>query len=165
MDDFVRHEPPLITPEKEMLVEWLDYHRATLLQKVAGLSDEDLRRKLTPSGLSLLGLVKHLANVERWWFQIDFAGRDIAPLSDGSDPDAAWRIEADESTEAILDLYKGEVRKARQIVDAANLDDTARIDGRVFSLRWIVVHMIEETARHNGHADILREMIDGVTGE
>ena len=168
MDDFERVDPPLDSTEEEMLNAWLDYHRATLLLKVAGVSDEDLRRKLTPSGLTLLGLVKHLAYVERGWFQETFSGRVLYSPETPDDPDADWRIEPGESTAEILELYRQEVREARRIVGSASLDDISKKNssrGNSFSLRWIMQHMIEETARHNGHADILREMIDGVTGD
>ena len=145
---------------------FLDYHRATLLMKIDGVSDEDLRRPMTPSGTSLLGMVKHLAYVERWWFQKDFLDRDVSAPWTEEDPDADFRIEPDESTQEIVDLYQRECQISRDIVAAASLDDlAARAKRKDFSLRWIVVHMIEETARHNGHADILRETIDGVTGE
>lgn len=145
---------------------FLDYHRATLLWKIDGVSDEDLRRPMVESGTTLLGIVKHLAYVERWWFQKDFLGKDVwAPWTD-EDPDADFRIEPDETTQQIIDLYHQECEKSRQIVGAASLDDVAKHEKRAgFSLRWILVHMIEETARHNGQVDILREMIDGTTGE
>lgn len=168
MADFKRIDPPLAASEEELLNAFLDYHRATLLLKVAGVSDADLRRQLTPTGLTLLGLVKHLAYVERWWFQAVFAGREVYFLDSPDDPDADWRIEPAESTAEILELYRQEVRESRRIVAAASLDDIAKKSGgrnSGHSLRWIMLHMIEETARHNGHADILREMIDGVTGE
>ncbi len=167
MHEFERVEPFQAAGEREMLVTWLDYHRATVLLKIDGLGDEAGRRLLTLSGLSLLGLVKHLAYVERWWFQSVFAGREVAyPMTD-DDPDAEFRIEPHESTADIIELYRQEVRTARQIMEAAGLDDVARNSGGRRSghtMRWIIVHMIEETARHNGHSDILREMIDGVTG-
>jgi len=150
---------------------FLDWQRATLLMKVDGVSDEDLRRPMVPSGTTLLGMVKHLAYVERSWFQSVFAARVVDfPWTD-DDPDADFRIEPDESTAGIVDLYETECQKSREIVADASLDDIARGEAGVndprrrFSLRWILVHMIEETARHNGHADILREMIDGTTGE
>jgi hypothetical protein len=160
-----RRDPPLVAPEKEMLAAFLDYHRATLLWKVDGLSDADLRRPMTPSGLSLLGLVKHLGYVERSWFQIGFAGQDLpVPWSD-ADPNADFRIEPGETTVAILAFYKEQVERSREIVASAALDDLARHPGRARTLRWIMLHMIEETARHNGHADLMRDAIDGATGE
>lgn len=165
-----RRDPPEAASEKEMVAAFLDYHRATLLWKVDGLTDADLRRVMTPSGLTLLGMVKHLAYVERWWFQAVFAGEVVSfPWTD-ADPDADWRVESDETVAAILDLYRTEVARSRTITNAANLDDLARRPqtwpvGGAQTLRWIMLHMIEETARHNGHADLMREAIDGATGE
>ena len=159
-----------------MLGAFLDYHRATLLWKIEGLSDADLRRSIVPSGVTLLGMVKHLAYVERWWFQAVFAGENVAfPWTD-ADPDADWRVEPGETTAEIIALYKAEVRRSREIVAAGDpdaltprtmgeLDSLARRPDEKKSLRWIITHMIEETARHNGHADILRELTDGATGE
>jgi uncharacterized damage-inducible protein DinB len=143
-----------------------------LLNKIDGVSDEDLRRPMVPSGVTLLGIVKHLAHVERAWFQRRFAGRDVPPMPrTPDDPDPDFRIETDETTQQIIDLYKSECEISREIASSASLDDIAvgtepDSGGRTgFSLRWILTHMIEETARHNGHADIFREMIDGSTGE
>jgi len=139
--------------------------------KIDGVPDEDLRRPMVPSGTTLLGMVKHLAYVERSWFQRVFEAREVDfPWTD-ADPDADFRIEESESTVEIIDLYKRECQLSRDIVAGASLDDIVKGEPgandtrRGFSLRWILVHMIEETARHNGHADILRELIDGTTGE
>ncbi len=163
-----RQDPPLAAPEKETLEAFLDYQRATLLCKVDGVSDEDLRRPGTPSGLTLLGLVKHLAYVERSWFRNVFAGEGVAfPWSD-QDPDAEWRVEPHETTEQTLALYRDEIVRCREVTRDCSLDASARRPppwGSGVTLRWIMLHMIEETARHNGHADILREAIDGQTGE
>lgn len=161
-----RAKTPRAAPEKVMLGAFLDYCRATLLLKIAGLSDEELRRPMVPSGITLLGMVKHLAYVEIWWFSVVFAGEDDpAPWSE-DDPDADWRVEPDESTAAIVALYQDAAARSRAIAEAASLEDHAgRPDRSDHTLRWIMLHMIEETARHNGHADIMREMIDGVTGE
>ncbi len=166
MDDFTRQNPPTTGPERAILDGFLDYHRATLLQKVAGLSEADMRRVMSPSSMSLMGLVKHLAYVERWWFQAVFAGLEITfPWSD-ADPDADFRPEPEDTVESVLALYRAEVSRSREITAAAELDDLARGSQRgERSLRWIIIHMIEETARHNGHADIFREMIDGTNGE
>jgi Protein of unknown function (DUF664) len=158
-----RPRAPSGLPEKETLEAFLDFHRDTALIKVDGVSDEDLRRPMVPTGLSLLTLVKHLAFVERWWFQYNFAGQDVDM---GPDLDFDFRIEPDETTEQIIDFYRGECELSRKITAAGSLDDVAaRSPKGPRTLRWILVHMIEETARHNGHADILRELIDGVTGE
>ena len=149
-----------------MLGAWLDFHRATLLMKIDGVGDGELRRPMTQSGTNLLGMVKHLAYVERWWFQEVFAGRSMDYPWTDEDPDADWRVESHETTGEIVALYRNECDESHAILRENLLDDLARHPGRSdFTLRWIALHMIEETARHNGHADILREMIDGSTGE
>jgi uncharacterized damage-inducible protein DinB len=152
-----------------MVQAFLDFHRATLLWKVSGLSDEDLRRPMTPSGVSLLGLVKHLADVEQSWFVEVFAGEPPEfPLWREDDPGATWRIEPHETTEQIIDVYRRVCARCRAIVASASPEDLAaapREGAEGLTLRWILVHMLEETARHNGHADIIREAIDGATGE
>lgn len=164
-----RVDPPFTASELGMLNSFLDYHRATLVQKVSGVSEEDLRRKAVPtSSLSLLGLVKHLAYVERSWFQRWFKDEDVFFPWTPEDLDADFRIEPDETTAGIIRFYQEEIDKSRRIVETASLDDLAAkpgSHGERASLRWIMFHMIEETARHNGHADLLREAIDGVTGE
>lgn len=158
--------PPYAAPEREMLAAYLDLHRATLECKIEGLSEDDAKRPMTPTGTNLLGMVKHLAYVERWWFQDVFAGRDcVYPWTD-DDPDADFRIEPGETIESIFALYDAECEESRRIVEGASLDDiAARKKEQGYSLRRIVVHMIEETARHNGHADIIRELLDGKTGD
>lgn len=169
MENCVRQDPPAAAPEKEMLEAFLDYHRATLLCKVDGVSDEDLRKPGTPSGVTLLGLVKHLADVERSWFREVFTGEvNAQDVWSDDDPYRYWRIEPDETTEDILAFYRDETERSREAVQGAELDEVARnpdYQRRGLTLRWIMLHMIEETARHNGHADILREAIDGQTGE
>jgi uncharacterized damage-inducible protein DinB len=162
-----RPEPPYAGTEAETLAGFLDFHRATLLWKLEGLDDEQLRRSMVPSGTSLLGLVKHLAYVERWWFRQVWAGQRATYPWTEEDPDADWRVEPGETTEEVLALYRDECDRSREIVAAApDLDELADHPRRgKRSRRWILVHMIEETARHNGHADILREQLDGTTGE
>jgi uncharacterized damage-inducible protein DinB len=160
-----RPDPRPAAGERELLETFLDFHRATLLQKTDGLDEAGLRQSPVPSGTSLLGMVKHVAYVERWWFQAVFAGDSVDfPWTD-EDPDADWRIEADESPADIFALYRGECARNRQISAASALDEVAANSSKGFTLRWILVHMIEETARHNGHADILRELADGTVGE
>jgi uncharacterized damage-inducible protein DinB len=165
MDNIIRQDPPHAAPEKEMLTAFLDFQRDTLLWKVSGVSDEDLRRKPTVSSLSLLGLVKHLAYVERSWFQMVFLNRELSVPWTKEDPDADLRIEPDETTASVLTFYQDAVAESRKIVAESSLDDMAQKPGKDNTMRWILVHMIEETARHNGHADIIREAIDGATGE
>ena len=163
-----RRQAPYQAPEKEMLAATLDFNRATIRWKVEGLSLEDATRPMTPTDTKLLGIVKHLAYVERWWFQDNFLGRDCTyPWTASGDMEADFRIEAGETIESIGALYDAECQVSRQIVEDASLDDIAvraRRDGGHPSLRWIMLHMIEEVARHNGQADILRELIDGKTG-
>lgn len=152
-----------------MLSAFLDFHRATLLWKLQGLSDEELRRPMVPSGNSLLGIVKHIGYVEDSWFQRGFLGGQGIPVPwTEEDPDADFRIEPDETTQDILDFYRRQVEASREAIRGASPDDPAReprSQAQHITLRWILLHMIEETARHNGHADILREQIDGATGE
>lgn len=168
MENCSRQLPPLAAPEKVALDAFLDYHRATLLCKVDGLSDEDLRKPGTPSGVTLLGMVKHLAYAERWWFGAVFRGETLEFPWSEKDPDADWRVEPGETTDEILALYRRETQRSRDLVQDAEPDDVAlgsAGDLSGFDLRSIMLHMIEETARHNGHADIIREAIDGMTGE
>lgn len=172
ISDIVRPEPPQAGAEKETLTGFLDWQRLTVLVKIDGVSDADLRRPMVPSGTSMLGMVKHLAYVERWWFQKVFMDQDVSFPWSEDDWNADFRIEADETTQDIVDLYKRESDVSRAIIAAASLDDLSRYvktEGHkglgTTSLRWILLHMLEEVARHNGHADILREMIDGTTGE
>lgn len=151
--------------EKESLHVSLDRHRDVVVWRVEGVDDEALRRPMTPSGTNLLGLVKHLAAVEYGWFCLTF-GRPAEPLPfDDDDPDADLRVEPHETTADVLAFYA----RARLAADAAiaelDLDDTGDgWSGTATSLRWVLIHMIEETARHAGHLDILRELIDGTTG-
>lgn len=160
-----RVDPAFIGSEMELLEGFLDYHRATLLWKIDGLSETDLRRSMTPSGVSLLGMVKHLAYVEQSWFASVFAGETVVfPWTD-ADPDADWRIEKDENADSVRALYHAATARSREIVARASLDDLAKKARDKVSLRWIMIHMIEETARHNGHADLMRESIDGAVGE
>jgi uncharacterized damage-inducible protein DinB len=164
-----RPEPPEQGNEAETLGGFLDFQRATLLWKLDGLDDGQLRRAMVPSGTSLLGIVKHLAYVERSWFQSVWAGQEVSFPWTKEDPDADWRIEPDETTADVLALYHGECDRSRGILAAtASLDEVVehpRRQGWRMSRRWILTHMLEETARHVGHADILREQLDGVTGE
>jgi uncharacterized damage-inducible protein DinB len=163
-----RTNPPPVADERTSLSAWLDFQRATLLRKCEGLDDVQLRRAMVPSGTSLLGLVKHLIAVEHGWFAICFAQTGEPHLfSTEDDPDADLRPEPGESAQQLFDGYLRACERSRQIVAAADsLDRTAphpRL-GEV-DLRWILTHMVEETARHNGHADIVRELIDGATGD
>ena len=157
---------PKVGDEKETQLAFLDNNRAVMLWKLDGLSEDDARRPMVESGTSMLGLVKHLAWVERWWFEHNFAGKEVDfPWTD-DDPDADFRIEDDETIADIVALYEAAVADSNKIIEDADLDDIAasKRGGVTRSLRWIVGHMIEETARHAGHADIVRELIDNKTG-
>ena len=164
-----RHDPPFIADERTMLDAWLDFHRATLLMKCDSLDDDQLRsQSVPPSTLSLLGLVRHMSEVERHWFRRTLIGEDAPPLyysDDNEDGDFDDVDGADIAAD--LAAYKAEVERCRTIAAERGLDDIGRNKrrGQDVSLRWIYVHMVEEYARHNGHADFLRERIDGVTGE
>ena len=160
--------PPLLAGERETVRAFLDYHRATLALKCQGLSDEELRRRsMPPSTLTLLGLVRHLAEVERTWFRRVINGEDI-PLIWSAQGDFQAAYDASGSTRAeAFEAWQQEVEHARRIERAAeSLDVTgyqARWGERV-SLRLVMLHLIHEYARHNGHADFLREGIDGEVG-
>ena len=158
-----RPEPPSTGGEREMLAGFLDFHRATLLWKLEGLDDEQLRRAMVPSGTSLLGLVKHLGSVEYGWFCETF-GRQTEPLPyDEDDPDSDMRARPDETTEDILAFYGRARAAADQAIAELDVEDTGTAwFGEAVTMRWVLIHMIEETARHAGHVDILRELIDGM---
>ena len=163
-----REDPPDIAPEREALAAYLDFHRATVLMKLEGLDDEQLRRPMVPSGVCLLGLVKHLAQVEHSWFSRVIA-RSGEPFlySTREDPDADFRIEAGETTESVVASYLSACERSQEIYAATESLDELRRHHRLpidLDVRSIMIHMIEETARHNGHADIIRELIDGATG-
>jgi uncharacterized damage-inducible protein DinB len=155
-----------------MLTGWLEHHRAVLLWKCAGLTDAQLRqRSVPPSSMSLLGLVRHMAAVERGWFRRALLGEDVPELyASQDDPDQDFNGVDGASVAAAFRDFDAECAAARHVVAAAPSLDTLseeRSDrtGEQFSLRWILTHMIEEYARHNGHADLLRERIDGATGD
>ena len=164
-----RIDPPLVAQEREMLDAWLDYHRATLAVKCEGLTDDQLRaRAVPPSSLSLLGLVRHMGEVERSWFRRVLGGEQAPPryYSD-ENPDGDFDDVAGAGVAEAFGYWRDECAHARERVAAApSLDETGTgRRGEAYSLRWIMVHMIEEYARHNGHADLLRERIDGTVGD
>jgi hypothetical protein len=156
---------PLTGDEKTSLRIALQRHRDVALWKLEGLDDDQLRRPMTPSGTSLLGLVKHLAAVEYSWFGTTF-GRETEPLPfDEDDPEADLRI-TDETTAGVVDFYKRAWRASDQAIEEIALDDLGTAWwGDQVSMRWVLIHELEETARHVGHMDILRELIDGATGD
>jgi uncharacterized damage-inducible protein DinB len=178
--DGVRHagrvtrvDPAVAADERTMLDQFLDYHRATLLDKTDGLSAEQLRQKLPTSELTLGGLLKHLALVEDDWIQVDFlGGPPLEPWASAPwDDDRDWEFHsaADDEPEVLRELYRNACARSRAAVAGRGLDELSagrhRRTGEQWSLRWILTHLIEETARHNGHADLLREAIDGSVGE
>jgi hypothetical protein len=168
-----RTDPHATGDELTLLSQFLDYHRATLVQKVSGLDRHQLGTRLGPSELTLAGLVKHMALNEDSWFGKVLLGRKEeepwARVDWDADPDWEFHTAADDEPEELLALYAVACERSRAAVaDVGDLDRVAAKPsgkGELFSLRWIMLHMIEETARHNGHADLLRENIDGVTGE
>jgi uncharacterized damage-inducible protein DinB len=167
MNEWDRNQPDRVKTAggRETLTAFLDYLRETVLWKVEGLSDADARRPLVPSGTSLAGIVKHLAFVERFWFQTVFAGRMVDYPWSEEDPDADWDVADWETLDGICGFYREETAASREIeARAESLESIAAHPGHGMTLRWIVVHMIEETARHAGHADIIRELIDGSAG-
>ena len=162
-----RPQPPETGSERLLLDSFLDFHRETLLWKCAALSDEQLRARSVPtSALSLLGLLRHLTDVERGWF-FDYLGEQATPVyyTTAAPNDDFDALDSPEPAE-VLTRYRAEVDRIRRDIAAVPLD-TEYTDsrGRTFSLRWVYLHMIEEYARHNGHADLLREATDGATGE
>jgi len=158
--------PAPVAAEREMLDAWLDFQRDTLALKCDGLTGEQLReRAVPPSSLSLLGLVRHMAEGERQWFAMVLGGEQV-PYHYYTDdnPEAEFDVDDADVAEAFA-TWRAECAAARARAAAApSLDATGAQDGTDFSLRWIMVHMIEEYARHNGHADLLRERIDGAVG-
>jgi hypothetical protein len=173
-----RVDPPLRGDEVTILRSFLDFHRDTLRWKCSGLTQEQLAVSLPPSDMTLGGMMKHLALVESNWFDSIYSGGPWMPPYDtvdwDSDGDWEWHSAKDDSPGYLRDLFDDAVRRADAVIDAA-LADTAGLDGESveesrhapghFSLRWILVHMIEEYCRHNGHADLIRQSIDGQTGE
>lgn len=166
-------EPPMAGDERETLVAFLDYYRAVMLDKASGLTREEMGRRLGPSTLTLAGLVYHLAVVEESWFSRTFAGNEIgepwASVDWKTSPDWEFDVAPDLDPEEVLDAYRRACVQANEVIAAAgSLDDLAARksrEGESISLRWILVHMIEETARHAGHADLIRESIDGEVGD
>ncbi len=161
--------PPLNADERTTLESWLDFHRATLAIKCEGLTDEQAAAaSVPPSGLTLTGIVQHMAEVERNWFRRVLTGEQAPPIydpqADPDGPDGGFELAAGASLRDALATWHAEVECARKHCADRALAVTGRFAGQDVSLRWIYVHMIEEYARHNGHADLLRERTDGITG-
>jgi uncharacterized damage-inducible protein DinB len=176
IDDHGRPEPPVDGDEVETLLGFLDYQRATLAWKCRGLDGDGMRATVGASSLTLGGLLKHMALVEDSWFGRSLHGHERQPPWDAvdwhADRDWEFRSATEDSPEQLFALWEGQVERSRDLVAQAladgGLDRLAKRswpDGRRPSLRWILCHLIEEYARHNGHADLLRESVDGETGE
>jgi hypothetical protein len=168
--EVTRTEGPYLGDEREVLLGVLEYQRATFLWKCSGLTGEQLaRRAVPPSPLSLLGLARHLADVERAWFQRRVAGQDVPFrffFTDPDDPDNDFTQASADTAEHDYGLLVDAIDQARAALAPVSLDHTfEHPKWGTMSARWVMSHMIEEYARHNGHADFLREQIDGATGE
>jgi uncharacterized damage-inducible protein DinB len=164
-----RRDWPPIGDERTLLEGLLDHHRQTLPLKCSGLTAEQLKlRSVEPSGLTLLGLVRHMAEVERSWFRRRFAGEDIdfIYVEPEIDPDGEFDVDTADAA-ADFETFTREIELAKTTAAGRSLDETFHHErlGVEMNLRWVYLHMIEEYARHNGHADLLREAIDGATGE
>ncbi|MDQ6714222.1 MAG: DinB family protein [Candidatus Dormibacteraeota bacterium] len=176
VDDHGRPEPPIAADEIATLLGFLDFQRATLAWKCRGLDVAGLQSKIGASTMTLGGMLKHLAYVEDYWFSQRLHGQDRQPPWDTvdwkADPDWEWHSAVQDTPEQLFALWQDSVTRSRSLVAEAladgGLDRLARRpwpNGEAPSLRWILVHMIEEYGRHNGHADLLRELVDGETGE
>jgi uncharacterized damage-inducible protein DinB len=176
IDEYGRPEPPPAADETATLLGFLEFQRATLAWKCAGLNADGLRATLPPTSMTLGGMLKHLAYVEDDWFSRRLHRQDPQPpwnsVDWSADSDWDWHSAAQDTPAQLRAIWQGAVDRSRSLVEQALADgDLGQLarrpfsDGRAASLRWIVCHMIEEYARHNGHADLLRESIDGLTGE
>lgn len=164
-----RPTPPLNVDERTTLESWLEFYRSTLVLKCEGLDDAALRTAAAqPSVLSLQGLVQHMAEVERNWFRRVLVGEPAPSIyeqtAEESDHDGGFEVSEKTSFLAAVAIWQEEVAHARANCAARELDDTSPFMGSEVNLRWIYVHMIGEYARHSGHADLIRENIDGETG-
>ncbi|NUR06475.1 MAG: DUF664 domain-containing protein [Nocardioidaceae bacterium] len=172
-DPTLRTDPPAVGSEAEQLRAFLDFHRATLQQKTAGLDAAGLAATLPPSTMTLGGLLKHMALVEENWFSYFFhdhpMGEPWASVPWDDDPDWEWRTAADDDPDDLRARHAAAAQRSRDLVAGVDLDrlSARRLRGsdERTTLRWIMLHMVEEYARHNGHADLLRESVDGSVGE
>ena len=171
-----RTDPPPDGDEAAVLVGFLEFHRETFRRKVAGLDAAQLDQRLAPSTMTLGGMVKHLAYVEDWWLPQVFAGHPEpepwASVDWEADADWDWHSAAEDDPATLHALLDAAVARSRRVLDEAlrapeGLDALARLQDRLpgLRLRWVVVHLVEEYCRHNGHADLLREAVDGQVGE
>ena len=161
------------TSERESLGQYLDYQRETILLKTEGLTKEQLGQRIPTSSLTLAGILYHLALNEEGWFEVDFLGHepreDFQGIDWDADPDYEFRTALEKEPDWLRRRYRDACNRARQVTaTAGSMDDlsvSTRIGGKPYTLRWLMMHLIEETARHAGHADLLREAIDGTVGE
>jgi hypothetical protein len=167
--DVTREEPSFVSDERASLTAWLDFHRATLLLKCEGLTGEQLAlASVPPSNLTLLGLLQHMLLVEWWWFEHIFAdGPAPSPLDTGEDSEYEFTHLDPGTAVAMKESFLAQCERSRAIVAAASSLEACSVSSErnTRDLRWVLVHMIEEYARHNGHADLVREAIDGVVGD
>lgn len=162
----VRRRPTETGSERETLTGMLDFLRSTVVHKVSGLTDEQAASRSVPaSALTAAGLVKHLTGTERFWFSIDFAGADLEFPWPEDDRHGAFGLAPGDTLAGLVAAYEFECERSRQAIAGAELDDVARGKDMSFVLRYALTHMIEETARHCGHLDLLRESIDGQRGQ
>lgn len=161
-----RSEPAYVLPERAMLEGWLEFHRTTLMLKCEGLDDAQRKgRPIPTSKLSLHGLVRHMAEVERNWFCRVLMQAEAPPIWYDPDIEDSELVPLDDADwNADLAAWIAECDQSRGAAESRDLDDIGSRRGTPCSLRWIYVHMIEEYARHNGHADLIRELIDGTVG-
>ncbi len=162
-----RIELPYTGDERTLLCGFLDFLRGTIEFKCAGLSDVDAARSVLPSQLNTAaGIVKHLRWVEHYWFEVALLGQPSRAPYTREDPDADWRIGPGETISGLIADYAEQCTASREVVAGLDLDHEVvfREDKRL-SVRWVLIHMIEETGRHAGHLDVVRELLDGVTGE
>lgn len=161
-----RTEPPEAAGEAQTLTAFLDYFRATVVMKASGLSDADAAKRLLPSLTTVSGLIRHLTDVERFWFRNRMDGQqDVQARWTAEDPDAEFRVADGESLAEIVADYEAACRESRGVLERYGLEDRCRGGDGTQNVRWVLVHMIEETGRHCGHLDILRELLDGATGD
>lgn len=168
-----RVDPARAADERTTLTGFLDYHRDTIRMKTEGLSAEQLRATLAPSDMTLGGMLKHLAFVEHWWSACVFLGQEYAEpwasVDWRNDADWDWHSAAEDTPEQLRAIFDAAAAESDAVFAAADLDQlsvrSSSRTGEKFNLRWVLVHLLEEYARHNGHADLIRESIDGLTGD
>ncbi|MGW4209867.1 DinB family protein [Lentzea sp. NPDC004789] len=160
-----RTAPPLVADERATYTALLDYLRATIELKVEGLPDDDATRAVLPSKLTTAaGVVKHVRWMEHHWFEVVLAGRESRAPYTMEDPDADWRVEPGETLAGLLADYRRQCEISREIL--GDLDQVVPFRGdREVSARWVLAHVIEETGRHAGQLDVVRELLDGTTGD